>query len=64
MSAWIIEALVMRRKLRVKGRTRIDEVIVWESLRLRIVKSCDEGGNPAASKSMPTRWWTVPRRDK
>lgn len=52
----------MRRKERVKGRTRMEEVMVWEILRLRIVKSGDEGGNPAAWKR-EVRWlWVVKRR--
>lgn len=54
--AWITEALAKRRKERVKGRTRMEEVMVWESLRLRMVKNCEEGGKAAASKRDRRRW--------
>ncbi|KAL8250504.1 hypothetical protein R6Q59_034197 [Mikania micrantha] len=32
--------------------------MVWESLRLRMEKNSDSGGNPAASKSDRRREWT------
>ncbi|KAL8118186.1 hypothetical protein AgCh_015909 [Apium graveolens] len=46
--AWMINAFAIRRNERVKGRTRIDEVMVWESFRLRILNNSDDGGKPAA----------------
>lgn len=38
---WITDAFAMRRKERVKGRTKIDDVMVWDSLRLRMEKNSD-----------------------
>lgn len=55
---WIIDAFAMRRKERVKGRTRSEEVMVWESLRLRMEKNSESGGKPAARKSERSREWT------
>lgn len=46
---------VIRRNEKVNGRSRIEEVIVWESLRLNIAKKCGETGNPMASKR-DRRW--------
>lgn len=43
-----MDAFVRRRKEKVKGRSRIDEVMVWESLRLKMENNSDEIGNPAA----------------
>lgn len=45
-----MKAFAMRKKVRVKGSVKIEEVIVWETLRLRTVNNCDEEGKPAASK--------------
>ncbi|KAI3761301.1 hypothetical protein L1987_51713 [Smallanthus sonchifolius] len=55
LSDRITNDFVMRRKERENGRTRIELEMVWESLRLRIVKNSDSGGNPAALKS-DRRW--------
>lgn len=48
--ALITEAFAKRRKEKAKGRTKIDEVMVWESLMLRMLKNCDDGGKPAAKR--------------
>lgn len=45
---WIMNDLEMRRNEREKGRTRMEEEMVWESLRLRMEKNSDSGGKPAA----------------
>lgn len=37
--------------------------MVWESLRLRIANSSDEGGKPAARKTDLKRPWTDGKRD-
>lgn len=34
-----MDVFVMRRKEKVKGRSRIDEVMVWESLRVKMGKN-------------------------
>lgn len=39
----------MRRKEKVKGRSSIADVKVWESLRLKVMKNLDETGISAAS---------------
>lgn len=57
-----MDALLMRRKERVKGSVKIDEVTVCDNLRLRIEKNGEEGGKPAASKSNRRREWMVCRR--
>lgn len=57
-----MEALARRRKERVKGRRKMKERMVWESLRLRMAKSSDWGGMPAARKSDRRRPWTKGKR--
>ena len=47
---------VIRRNEKVNGRSRTEEVIVWESLRLNITK---ETGNPMASKRDRRRDWIL-----
>lgn len=47
---WITKALDMRKKVREKGNVRMEEEMVWESLRLRMVKNSEDCGKPAASK--------------
>lgn len=46
--ALIIDAFAMRRKEKAKGRTKSEEVMVSESLTLRMLKNSDDGGKPAA----------------
>lgn len=46
--ALITDAFAMRRKVKVKGRTKIVEVLVWESFKLRMLRNFDDGGKPAA----------------
>ncbi|KAL8256991.1 hypothetical protein R6Q59_029032 [Mikania micrantha] len=53
----ITNAFVTSRKENEKGRTRIEELMVWESLRLRIEKNSDSRENPAALKSDRRREW-------
>lgn len=36
---WMMHVFVIRRKEKVKGRSRIDVVMVWESLRLKMEKN-------------------------
>lgn len=55
---WITVALANSRKDNEKGRSRMEEEMVWESLRLRMEKNSDSGGNPAASKRDRSRVWT------
>lgn len=50
--ALIIDALAKRRKEKVKGRTKIVEVMVWESFKLRMSKNSDDGGKPAAVRRL------------
>lgn len=57
----ITEALA-RRKERVKGEAKREMKIVSESLRLRIVVSHDEGGNPADTKTEKRRSWSDRKR--
>lgn len=52
---WITKDLAMRRKVRENGNVKIEEVMVWESLWLRMVKNSKEGGKPAASKRLCRR---------
>lgn len=52
----------MRRKKRVKGRTRMEEVMVWESFMFRRAKNWEEGGNPAAYERAKSRFWMEGRR--
>lgn len=59
-----MEALVIRKKVRVKGSERIEEEMVWESFWVKIVKNCEEGGKPAASKRLWRRLWIVGNRDE
>lgn len=54
LRAWITDAFAKRRKVRVKGSVKIEEDMVWESLRLRKLRSSEEG-NPAASKRVCKR---------
>ncbi|KAK1357700.1 hypothetical protein POM88_050956 [Heracleum sosnowskyi] len=51
-SALIIDAFAMRRKEKVNGRTKIVEVMVWESFKLRMSKNSDDGGKPAALRRL------------
>lgn len=50
--ALIIDAFAIRRKEKVKGRTKIVEVMVWESLMLRMSKNSDDAGKPAAVRRL------------
>lgn len=45
-----MDALAMRRKVRVKGSVKTEEAMVCDNLRLKRVKKC-VGGKPAALKS-------------
>lgn len=48
----ITDALAMRRKEKVKGRTKIVEVMVWESFKLRMSRNSDDDGKPAALRRL------------
>ena len=55
-------ALARRRKEREKGREKEKERMVWASLRLRMAKSSDWGGIPAARKREWRRPWSKGKR--
>lgn len=46
----------------MKGETKTKERRAWESLRLRMEKSCDEGGKPAARNREAKRPWIMGKR--
>ncbi|KAL8123593.1 hypothetical protein AgCh_011538 [Apium graveolens] len=50
--ALITDAFAMRREEKVKGRTKIAEVMVWESFKLRMSKNLYDGGKPAAVRRL------------
>lgn len=60
----MMEALDRRRKERVKGRRKMKERVVWESLRLSMEKSGERGEMPEARKSDRRRAWSNGRRDE
>jgi hypothetical protein len=50
-----MDAFAMRRKVSVKGREKTEQVIVWETLRLRMLNNNEDVGKSAASKRVLKR---------
>lgn len=54
-----MNVFVMRRNEKVKGRSRIEEVMVWESLRVKMENNSFDLGIPMVSNSDRRRNWIV-----
>ncbi|KAL8252695.1 hypothetical protein R6Q59_036388 [Mikania micrantha] len=59
LRCWIMNVFVMRRKEKVKGRSRIDEVMAWGSLRVKMENNLYEVGIPMESNRDRRRNWIV-----